>query len=381
MEGLKNSEGKFMKVLFCGTMVPDSLEYRTKSISAAGSRFQNNMIKNMEEMGYEISQCSFIGVPIPLEERINLEKEARLKKNRVEYVFKKKNVIASIIEYHKKLLKLLENMDIVICYNIVYAWLLLPNLAKKKKKKCIVILADYSESISYKGIKSKLYAQLQLWSMHQFDVVVGLSANIRAKLKERQKFVLMEGGIDQDFYDAFLYQDREASSPVVFMYSGLLNQVTGIELLLEAMRQINRQDIRLIITGKGPMEEEIKRAAFKDSRICYKGHLQYKEYMKQLMDADVLINPRNMNLPENQNNFPSKIMEYLATGKLILSTKFVGWEKFDENMIFCESNVNGIQRGIECIIGKWEDRELYYRSNREMAKQFEWKVQIRRILE
>lgn len=370
-----------MKVLFCGTMVPDNIEYQTEGISAAGSRFQNNMVKNMKEMGYEIYECSFIGVQIPLEARTNLEKEAQNKKNRVEYVFKKKNVIASIIEYHKKILKLLENVDIVICYNIIYAWLLLPKFAKKKEKKSIAIIADYSESVSYKGIKSKLYAKLQLWSMRQFDVVVGLSANIRTKLKEKQGFVLMEGGIDRDFYDAFLYQVREEASPFVLMYSGLLNQVTGIDLLLEVMRQINRQDIRLIITGKGPMEEEIKQAAFRDSRICYKGHLQYEEYMKQLMNADVLINPRNMNFPENQNNFPSKIMEYLATGKLILSTKFVGWEKFEKNIIFCESNVKEIKSGMEDAIGEIGDRYLVYQLNRERAKQFEWKEQIRRILE
>ena len=216
--------------------------------------------------------------------------------------------------------------------------------------------------------------------MRRFDTVVGLSANIRSKLKKKQKFILMEGGIDQAFYDAFSYQARRQPSPYILMYSGLLSQVTGVDLLLEVMQRVSRQDIKLVITGKGPLEKEVRKASMVDTRICYKGHLTYEEYMEQLQNADVLINPRNMNIPENQNNFPSKIMEYLATGKVILSTRFVGWEKFEENIIFCESSVDGIKRGIEIIIRKWGDRELYYMLNREKAKQFEWKEQIRKVL-
>ena len=73
-------------------------------------------------------------------------------------------------------------------------------------------------------------------------------------------------------------------------------------------------------------------------------------------------------------------MLYLATVIVIISTRFVGWEKFEENIIFCESSVDGIKRGIEIIIRKWGDRELYYMLNREKAKQFEWKEQIRKVL-
>ena len=42
--------------------------------------------------------------------------------------------------------------------------------------------------------------------------------------------------------------------------------------------------------------------------------------------------------------------------------------------------MDGIKRGIEIIIRKWGDRELYYMLNREKAKQFEWKEQIRKVL-
>lgn len=370
-----------MKILFCGTMVPEHVEYQTRGISAAGSRFQNNMIKNMRELGHEVYQCSFLAIPVTSKMRTRLENEAKIEDNKVQYVFKERNVAAGVVKYYKSLLKVIKNVDIIICYNIVYAWLLLPYLAKCKRKKGIAIIADYSDSISYKGIISKLYAKLQLWSMRQFDTVVGLSANIRSKLRKKQKFILMEGGIDQAFYDAFSYQARRQPSPYILMYSGLLSQVTGVDLLLEVMQRVSRQDIKLVITGKGPLEKEVRKASMVDTRICYKGHLTYEEYMEQLQNADVLINPRNMNIPENQNNFPSKIMEYLATGKVILSTRFVGWEKFEGNIFFCNSDVEALKTGIEYVIDNVYNKDVIYQLNREKARQFEWKTQLQRVLE
>ena len=150
--------------------------------------------------------------------------------------------------------------------------------------------------------------------------------------------------------------------------------------MLDAIKQVGRQDIRLWISGKGELEEAVKAAAKEDDRICYLGHLPYEEYLRMLQEADVLINPRDMSLPENQNNFPSKIMDYLAAGKAIVSTRFAGWEKFAENIFFCENSAEGIKKyledGEECLV----ESERYYIKNREKVAYFKWSEQIKRIL-
>lgn len=360
-----------MRILFCGTMVPEGVEYQVKDISAAGNRFQNNMIKNLERAGYKVISCSFLGMSIP--EKI----KRQLCGN---YVFKENGLVRGIKDYHLLLRRTMSDTETVICYNIAYAWLLLPLLAKRMHKRGIVIMADYSESISYKSIYGKLYAKLQLWSMRRFDTVIGLSDNIKDKLRKKQRFVLMEGGIDEELYNAFVYKPHKVGTLITFMYSGLLNHVTGVNLLLEAMKRVERQDIRLWISGKGELEEAVKAAAEKDDRICYLGHLPYEEYIQKLQEADVLVNPRDMSLPENQNNFPSKIMDYLAAGKVIVSTKFAGWEKFKENIVFCENGAEGLK---ECLLKEedWQIRgEDIFRINREKAQKFVWRIQIKNIL-
>ena len=363
-----------MKVVFCGTVVPEKIELKTPSISAAGNRFQINFIKGLQEAGHTVIQYSFLGMPL---DKNICEEIQCYEENEKKFYFKKDGFIKSIRKYGKDIKQAMHKSDVVICYNIIYAWLLLPVWANKKNS--IVILADYTESESYHSLYKKVYAHLQKWSMRKYKVVVGLSANIEKKLKPRQQFILMEGGIEKKFYDAFSYREHKAEEPWIFMYSGLLSRVTGVDLLLNSMLSLKRQDVKLIITGKGDLEDEVREAAEKDKRIIYLGHLSYEEYMEQLQGADALINPRNMTLPENQNNFPSKIMDYLATGKVIISTKFVGWEKFKDNIFFLDSTSEALTQRMEEL--EKIDNDTVYNKNRKKAMQFIWKEQIKRILD
>lgn len=361
-----------MKILFCGTMVPEETEYKVKDISAAGNRFQNNMIRNLERAGYRVVSCSFLGMRIPADIKRHLKGN---------YIFRDNGLLKGIWEYHRLLKRTMSDTDIVMCYNIAYAWLMLPLMTKKRGKRSIVIVADYSESICYRSIPGKLYARFQLWSMRRFDTVIGLSENIKDKLRKKQKFVLMEGGIDEKLYGAFAFRPHKEGEPRTFMYSGLLNHVTGINLLLEAVKSMERRDIRLLISGKGELEKEVIEAAGEDDRICYLGHLPYEEYIKRLQEADVLVNPRDMRLPENQNNFPSKVMDYLAAGKVIISTRFAGWERFEENIIFCESSVDSLRKCIEDVIDNPVNEAEVFQVNRKKAVQFEWNTQLKKISE
>ena len=190
----------------------------------------------------------------------------------------------------------------------------------------------------------------------------------------------MEGGIDREFYDYYAGAYQEDDGIIRMMYAGILEPVTGIGHLIQAFQQIQNKDIRLFISGRGSMKGMIEKAEKEDSRIVYLGCTSYPEYMNNLKKADILINPRDMNLLENQYNFPSKIMEYLATGKKIISTKFPGWEKFTEQIIFCENDIKDIKEKIEqaCNDAVW-DGQAGYEDRRRFAEQFLWERQVERV--
>lgn len=100
--------------------------------------------------------------------------------------------------------------------------------------------------------------------------------------------------------------------------------------------------------------------------------------MSTIEQASVLVNPRNMNYSQNQNNFPSKVLEYLASGRPVVSTKFRGYELYRNNIIFADSSANGIRIGIKDALEL--DPKETYKKNRDFIKSFTWEQQIRKFL-
>lgn len=375
-----------MKILFCGTAVPDTIEYQVKDISAAGNRFQNNMICSLKALGHEVDTVSYVAMEIPETlkgELLNSDDVDDGRKGKQYYIFRQNGGIKATLKAIKKsretVRKRIAVYNVVFCYNVFYSFLFLPKMAGKFHKRNILILADYSGPESFCDLRNKSYALVQRKIMRQYDVVVGLSANIQKNLKGNQQFILMEGGIDERFYNHFAEKKVQGAHEIIFMYSGLLSKVTGVDILLQVAGEMKEKNFRLWISGKGELEQQVCEAAEKDERICYLGHMEYGEYIQTLKNADVLINPRNMNLPENQNNFPSKIMDYLATGKTVISSKFVGWEKFSENIIFYD-DVDMLKQEMEkCINGQYAKKDVY-KKNRQMAFGYLWRNQLKRIL-
>lgn len=367
-----------MKMLICGTLVPTKFETEIEYLSNAGNRFLMNCCRTLAKKN-EIQVLSYVGVPVGNGTQQEIMRE--LTEIAITYYFASQNKMKCVWQYEKMMKRGLQERDCVVTYNTEYAWLFAPFLAKRMQKQSLLILADYSPTESYKSFVRKVYAYFQLKAIRKYDCIVGLSRNTEQYLKKNQKFICMEGGIDKEFYQYYDTPCQQDDGIIRFMYAGILEPVTGVEHLVQAFMQIPNENIRLFISGKGALRTVMEEAAGKDKRIVYLGCTSYSEYMENLKKADVLVNPRDMSLPENRNNFPSKIMEYLATGKTIISTKFPGWEKFSECITFCESGVTPIMEELKRVCGEDESaRMVRHAKNRELAEQFVWERQIERVL-
>lgn len=367
-----------MRIVFCGTLVPEVYDTKLKYLSPAANRFQTEFCKELLHQGNELEILSYIGFPVE-GEMPDFAKRNDFFEGRIEYIYKTEGVKSSIRLFKKRLVEKAQNADVIIAYNVVYAWISLPRITKHCKIKSALILADYTEMSSYQSLIRKLYARMQLYSIRRYALVVGLSANTKRFLKRGQKFYCMEGGISRAVYN-FFSNPTSGQGKIKLMYSGLLEEVTGIDILLEAFHNVKSPNICLLVSGKGSMESLLKDYEKKDNRIENLGYMEYEEYLKMLCTADILINPRNMNLQENKNNFPSKIMEFLATGKMIISTKFSGYNKFEDVITFCESNAADMSRVImDAVSGNRANMDEIYNRNRECAKRYLWDQQIGHI--
>ena len=122
-----------------------------------------------------------------------------------------------------------------------------------------------------------------------------------------------------------VFQGEKVLQPArkIIIYSGSLDIWTGIENFVKQFSELNLSEFELHIYGKG-QNSEIARIADNNQNISLKGFVPSVELSNASKKAFAFVNPRPTHLPGVENNFPSKILQYISFGKPILSTKTKG---------------------------------------------------------
>jgi glycosyltransferase involved in cell wall biosynthesis len=110
----------------------------------------------------------------------------------------------------------------------------------------------------------------------------------------------------------------------VVLYAGGLQRNYGIPLLLEAFAGLLGKEFRLWLFGRGDMEEDIRRRAEEDPRIYFPGLVAPEVAFRRSQQATVLINPRPSRESFTPYSFPSKLIEYMAAGRPVITTRLPG---------------------------------------------------------
>lgn len=100
-----------------------------------------------------------------------------------------------------------------------------------------------------------------------------------------------------------------------FLFSGNMGRHTGFGLVLDVFK--NLPECELYVSGSGELSTT-DFSPFKN--IKYLGYLSYEKYLKLYAKVDVCLSFRDPEFAENNNNFPSKILEYFSYNKIVLST-------------------------------------------------------------
>lgn len=148
-------------------------------------------------------------------------------------------------------------------------------------------------------------------------------------------WILMEG----------IYNDEVATENTgkdmhkTIMYTGNLGRRYGIDTLLDAFSIIADKDYRLWIRGNGEMEDEVRRRAEKDNRIVCLKRMSRKELTECQQRATLMINPVSKNEEFTKYFFPSKTLEYMASGTPTLMARLECMPKeYDKYLLFLDDD-------------------------------------------
>jgi len=142
------------------------------------------------------------------------------------------------------------------------------------------------------------------------------------------------------------------------LYTGGLSINYGIDLLLNTFRLANRPEWRLFITGWGDSVNKVRDFSVNNPQVQFLGTVDNKKLAELYQLADVLINPKLTSTSGAWLSFPSKIVEYLSTGKPVVSTNLPVFDAdFRQHLIIAQSDTP--EELIRCLedVSSWNDQQ------------------------
>lgn len=206
----------------------------------------------------------------------------------------------------------------------------------------------------------------------------------------RKKPTLHVPGVvpDEGFFQKLLglTPRKENVEEKVFLYTGSLNRPRGILRLVEAFQFLSEGRVRLRITGRGSEEGRVREATAGNPMIEYLGFLGTEEERLGVIEqADVLVNPHEIDSPEARYLFPSKLAEYLGSGRLVVSSLLPGMSGFplDSMVLAKEDTVESLAGALKVAFRMTsEEREQKAGAARAWARDaFDWKHVAGRLLD
>lgn len=276
------------------------------------------------------------------------------------------SIISRFFAAIKGLLKWASNNQgdkVIITYGIHTPYLLASTLTRScysNTKSCLVVpdLPEFmseSKNIIYRFLKS-IDRTILNFCMNRVDAFVLLCETMteRVNLKGRP-WILMEGiyqSTTKNGSDLYIKKSK------AILYTGTLKKQYGIMNLLSAFESIKDNEIELWICGDGDMRGEVEKNALKDPRIRYFGQLPREKILTMQKEAAILVNPRTSAGEFTRYSFPSKVMEYLASGTPVLMYKLAGIPNEYYNYCFVAEQENSDSLRIAIINILEKDPEM-----------------------
>lgn len=318
-----------MNFVYLGSSRPEELteQYRKMGsrVNFAGQTLQDALLTGFSECLRHIKIITSWDIsPYPKVKKVFFKKERIEQYGSKDYVFVGAlnlpiiNLFARFIKSKRELKRQLssDEKNVVFIYEMHSPFLLAATSLKNRIDHISLIVPDLPQFMSgnsgfVHGLIKRLDAYLINKCLKKIDSYVLLSEHMREKLPIGEKpWMVMEG----IFHNTLQEKRVEKDEHKCIMYTGGAFRRRGLDLLVEAFKKIKDPSYRLWIRGDGDMSEEINKLSKVDSRVRYFPPMDRAALLELEQKATVMVNPTQPSLDFTRYFFPSKTMEYLATG-------------------------------------------------------------------
>ena len=199
----------------------------------------------------------------------------------------------------------------------------------------------------------KPFIDFYFWSkaLNKFSVAFAVNKFLFNKIQKKiSKVFLLPGLIDPillyliQFYSFPFKQEKK----IIVGYFGGLNSEKGAHHILSLFSILPKNYI-FVVTGSGDLAADFLRVSSKNKdRFKFKGIVKKEILYNLMLSCDILIKPHS-NIAEMKHGvFPFKVMEYIATNRLVISTTLpvFGLEKYTKGVYFVQNDKNSLYKAI-----------------------------------
>ena len=244
---------------------------------------------------------------------------------------------------------------VVDCLNRTTAFFALL-AARLRRCRCVGIITDLPDMLGG-GSFSRKMANFVI--RHCTDYVLLTQAMNDYIGNPGKPYVILEGHADITMREKQPAMEKKSPVRTVF-YAGGVSRQYGLADLTEGFLQADLPNTRLEIYGPGDYVKELQAIAQKDDRVFYGGMLLNTQIVEKEQEATLLVNPRPTHEEFVKYSFPSKTMEYMASGTPVLTTRLPGMpeEYFPYVDFIEEESAAGIAAALKKVLAA-SDEELF----------------------
>ena len=232
--------------------------------------------------------------------------------------------IYSILELFFYLLPKIKYGDKVIVYNCDFSKVVSLILVRIIKNFDIILEIEefYSTNAKLK-ILQKIYKYLEILIIRKADYFIVSNRNMLNRIKSikktktKLKFLISFGYSDDKIIKILPTKSTRRS---FILYSGRDDYHGGFDILLEALKYIDIK-LNLVITGKNFEGLNFEKYETKFVNIENKGFLKKEDFEILLKKASLCISPLRSKCDFARFSFPSKIIQYLEYGNIVVSSE------------------------------------------------------------
>ena len=253
----------------------------------------------------------------------------------IKRILQKREVEKAILKYSNP-----NDDNIVLMYSLFEPFVYGAIRAKrhvKRLKICLLqtdALAGRNGQEKYDSKKKAQKVNRMIQAGKEIDSYILLTKHLKDVLEVGTRpNLVMEGICNQD---QIVNQEKTISSNIC-LYLGTINEEYGIKEMVDAF--IGFPEAQLWLGGSGDAVPYVKQVCKKYDNIKYLGFISGEEMIKVMDECDYLINPRKPTGTYTLYSFPSKTMEYLASGKPSIMYKLEGIpDEYDEYINYLSVN-------------------------------------------